>query len=85
VAEAAALRRRLANVHRRLGVESNASVVDRAVLTELTSHPGGLARSLLIRDLGLSEYVVKASLERLERRGKVASPTRGHWHRKDLT
>jgi len=78
VTESAALKRRLANVHKRLGVESNATLVDRQVLALLDQHRQ-LARSLIIRDLGLEAHVVKSSLERLVRKGRVCVVTRGHY------
>lgn len=78
VIEAAALRKRLANVNRRLGVESYASMIDRQIIALLDKH-GGLSRRLLIRDLGKPEHVVKSGLERLLRRGKVVTTERGYY------
>jgi hypothetical protein len=79
VAEHAALRRRLESVRRRLGVESAASMVDRSIVTLLTEHQPGLSRNLIIRDLGLPIHVVKSSLERLVRRGRIISTERGYY------
>jgi len=79
IEEAAALRHRLSSVHRRLGLESYASQVDRSLLGLLDQNPGGMARGLIIRDLGLVPHIVKSSIERLEKRGKIESPSRGYW------
>jgi hypothetical protein len=77
--EAKALRRRLANIKRRLGIESTARTVERSVLQCLAENEGRLARSILIRDLHLPPDLVKSALQRLERTGKVHSVERGYW------
>jgi len=79
IEEAGALRHRLAHVHRRLGLESHSHQIDRSLLELLDQHPSGLARGLIIRDLGISSSLVKSSIERLEKRGKIESPSRGYW------
>ena len=79
VEESHHLSRRLENVNRRLGIESHAAVVDRNVLELLTKHKVGLPRHIIIRDLNQPEEVIKASLKRLLRKGKVTNPLRGHW------
>lgn len=79
VVEHAALKRRLHNVHRRLGFESYSAMVDRSIVDLLTQHQAGLARHLIIRDLDLPVQVVKDSLKRLSVRGRIESPERGYW------
>lgn len=79
VEEAAALRARLINVHRRLGVESHARKVDRSIEQLLVVHPAGMARGLIIRDLEQPPHIIKSSLRRLQARGRVHSPNRGYY------
>jgi hypothetical protein len=77
--EAKALRRRLVNVNRRLGVETQAKMVERRVVQCLIDNEGRMPRSLIVRDLELDEVLVKSALERLRRKGKVENPQRGFW------
>jgi len=79
VTEAQALRKRLENINRRLGVESYSRMAERTIMELLLQHPVGLPRHIIIRDCDLTENVVKGGLERLRERGRVTSPARGHW------
>lgn len=77
--EAKALRRRLASIKKRLGIESTARIVERSILKCLADNDGRLSRNLIIRDLQLDPDTVKGALQRLNRKGQIHSTERGYW------
>jgi hypothetical protein len=77
--EAKALRRRLVNVKRRLGVESTSRVVERSIIRLLRENNNRMPRHLIIRDLEVDPELVKSALERLRKNGALSNPERGYW------